>query len=284
MEDENVLLLENNIDKYLKNELEIADKLIAMEIEPYNPIILAKNHLACSSLSDEQFIHSLIQIKDDKLCSDGNLFSLAFESLLVNGTRNAEAKLDSLFDKIISIYSCNANSSLSTSEKHNFWDFLCISMDNMVDMNHPDIIKYINKVREHVDDENRGFFDDLLVDNRNEFVTELNFEGESNVQQDETVTIVNLLPKIEEIQDAVNGMKQEGVDINKVLEYRKKISSLLCDMEDIDDSNEIKETLKSMSKFFTSIIDSHEKDVKNKPEKKPAREKKKSFWNKIFGK
>ena len=286
IQDEDVVLLENNIDKYLKNELEVADKLMAMEIEPYNPITLAKNHLACSYLNDEQFIHSLMQIEDKKLCSNGNLFSLVFESLLVNGTRDAETKLDRLFDKIIGIYSCNSNSSFTANEKHNFWDFLGISMDNMVDMDHPDIIKYINKVREHVDDENREFFDGLLGDDRNESVAEPE-PGESKDQQEKTITMVDLAPRVEELGNAVESIvgdiEQERVDINDAQEIKKKINSLLSDMENIDGFDESKKSLQTTLKFINSIINSCEEDVKNEPEKKPVKEKKKSFWNKIFG-
>ncbi|MCD6322257.1 MAG: DUF3387 domain-containing protein, partial [Clostridiales bacterium] len=272
IQDKDVVLLENNIDKYLKNELEVADKLIALEIEPYNPITLAKNHLACSHLDDEQFVHSLMQIENKKLCSNGNLFSLVFESLLVNGSRDAETKLDSLFDEIIGIYGSNSNSSFTATEKRSFWGFLAISMDNMVDIDHPDIIKYIDKVREHVDDENREFLDDLLDDARNKSVAKLESEEESKVQQDETARIMNLLlPKIEEIENAVNEMEQEGVDINKVLDLREKVNSLMSDIDTIDDSYEIKETLKSTIKSLSLIIDSREKDLKNEPGKKPVK-------------
>ncbi len=111
--------------------------------------------------------------------------------------------------------------------------------------------------------------------------------GESKDQQEKTITMVDLAPRVEELGNAVESIvgdiEQERVDINDAQEIKKKINSLLSDMENIDGFDESKKSLQTMLKFINSIINSCEEDVKNEPEKKPVKEKKKSFWNKIFG-
>ena len=151
-------------------------------------------------------------------------------------------------------------------------------MDNMVDMNHPDIIKYINKVREHVDDENREFFDGLLDDDRNESVAEPETEEKIKARQDEESLV---------IQGMNDGVRQLQAQLNELNSCLTADDS--CTDVERDKIKEMQEKLQKQLDEINSMITvggDQKLSVEEKKEtvKKAEKPRKKSLWKKVFGK